>query len=168
MLKNKYKKWYHYALDITALLVVIALFVHLCIVYKGLPDLIPTRFKLNGEVASSSKKIVLFVIPFIGLLINVGIILYVQVHKNWNLPVKVTINNNDFIHKMLISMFGTLEIFFSSILYTIFMFTIQLKALPSWYIMVIIGGIVLILAIYFTIICLVGRKLNESNDNSEN
>lgn len=61
--------------------------------YEDLPDLIPSHFNINGEPDSMGKKFILFIHPFLALLVHLFISWINKYPHNFNYIHKITEQN---------------------------------------------------------------------------
>jgi len=82
-----------FALEATAILGIISLFLLAVVSYSSLPESIPTHFNIKGQADDWGSKASIFILPCIGFLLFTGITIISKFPHIFNYPVKVTDEN---------------------------------------------------------------------------
>lgn len=120
----------HVMLEILGIVVMIGMIVFVGIRYADLPELIPGHYNSLGEIDRWGSKSEIFIIPIVAILIYVGISTISFFPGAWNIPIKLTAQNQDQVFRCIRSMilFTKLEMLgiFSCIIY----YVSYMKPLP--------------------------------------
>jgi uncharacterized membrane protein len=85
-----------HALELGALILLVATFSYAAMYYGRLPDTIPVHFNASGDPDRYGQKTTLLVIPAIGLFIFVGLRYLSRFPEHFNYPVPITSENAAF------------------------------------------------------------------------
>jgi len=80
-------------LECVGLFLILAIWIIPVLLYKNLPDTIPTHFGINGEADDWGSKTTIFILPVLCLLLYIGLSILNKFPHIFNYPVKVTEEN---------------------------------------------------------------------------
>ena len=84
---------FDYALELAALLGILFTWIVPLIIFRQLPDTIPTHFGLDGKVDDWGSKITIFIVPVISFLLVIGMSILNKFPHIFNYPIKLTDEN---------------------------------------------------------------------------
>lgn len=81
------------AIEIAALLALIAVFVILAVYWPRLPERVPTKFGVNGEIKAWGSRSMMLLIPLLALALYGGLTFLGRYPHRFNYPVTITAEN---------------------------------------------------------------------------
>lgn len=121
--------------------------------YDVLPDEIPRHFNGLGEVNAYSSKKVIWILPFLGVLLYVGLFFVTRVPHIFNYPIIVTQENYKNLYKYATKQIRVLNteiaLFFLYITYTIIQIGLGIKTGMSLYFLPIVLLLIIATSVFF-------------------
>ncbi|MGN1406336.1 MAG: DUF1648 domain-containing protein [Erysipelotrichaceae bacterium] len=99
-----------YISTLVCIILILIYGIHLALIYKTLPNMVPDHFDFAGNVNSYGNKISLVMEPLISIMIIVVMDVVSNFPDLWNYPVKVTEDNKDFLFKVTLIMVSVLKV----------------------------------------------------------
>ncbi|MBB6460137.1 DUF1648 domain-containing protein [Flammeovirga kamogawensis] len=144
---------YDRIIEIIGLLSLIVLFALPVYYYSVLPDEIPRHFNGLGEVNAYSSKKVIWILPFLGTLLYVGLFFMNKVPHIFNYPIKVTQENYKNLYKYATKQIRVLNteviLIFLYITYTIIQIGLGIKIGMSLYFLPIVLVLIIATSVYY-------------------
>lgn len=102
-MKLKYTK-FQIVIELMALLLLLSIFIYLILAWGSLPDQIPGHYNGAGIVDRWGNKKEIWILPIMGLILYILITVISRFPAIWNVPVKITDENREYVYSNLKSM----------------------------------------------------------------
>jgi len=112
--------------------------IFLIIVWRKIPNVLPTHFEAAVEADSYGKKITLILMPILGYMILFAIIFFERFPNIWNFPVEVTDRNRNRLYMLSFQMMAVVKIMMVVLFIYIGFLTIYYP-MPIWPMYLIFG-----------------------------
>ena len=100
---------YQRVLNLLSFLLFLGLFLYPALIWSKIPDEIPTHYNFVGEADAFGNKSSILIPSFIGALLY-GLLIFVgHFPKIWNVPVKITAENKDWVYRNVKSLLSTIN-----------------------------------------------------------
>ena len=100
---------YQRFLNLLSFLLFLGLFLYPVLIWSKIPDEIPTHYNFAGEADAFGNKSSILIPSFIGALLY-GLLIFVgHFPKIWNVPVKITAENKDWVYRNVKSLLSTIN-----------------------------------------------------------
>ena len=138
--------------NISTLICIIMLsicFIYLALIYRSLPNMLPSHFDFMGNPSSYEDKISVFTLPLIGILVLVIFEAVSHFPSLWNYPVKVTEENRAFLYNITMMMLSIIKVLVTILLIYVSLCTIySFLPLALIYVVIVLMLIVTFGSIY--------------------
>jgi uncharacterized membrane protein len=101
--------WYEYILEAGALFFLILSIGYFIYFWFNAPEIVPIHFNFKGQADNYGSKTTLIILPIINIAVYVLLTVAMKYLQILNIPVKITIKNQDDIYKIAIKMTRTLK-----------------------------------------------------------
>lgn len=102
-MKLKYTK-FQIVIELMAILLLLSIFIYLILAWGSLPDQIPGHYNGAGIVDRWGSKNEIWILPIMGLILYILITVISRFPAIWNVPVKITDENREYVYSNLKSM----------------------------------------------------------------
>ena len=92
--------WYQRIAGILAPVLLLGTIVYILIVWRSLPERIPTNYNMAGEITGYGGRGTLLVMPIFGLVMDLFVALVSRFPKSWNTGKRVTVLNRARIYRL--------------------------------------------------------------------
>ena len=100
---------YQKVLNLLSFLLFLGLFLYPVLIWSKIPDEIPTHYNFAGEADAFGSKSSILIPSLIGALLY-GLLLFVGHFPDiWNVPVKITAENKDWVYRNIKSLLSTMD-----------------------------------------------------------
>ena len=137
---------------------VLAMWAYMLINYGSLPDEMIIGFDTDGQVSAYGNKAELFRLPAIGTVIVALLPIVMIKSEIWNLPVKTTKNNEEFIIGKMRDMMATVIALLGIGLFYIQFCMINSLNAVGLFLPMFLGVIVIVLLCFYLYICIAAKK----------
>lgn len=99
-----------YLSTLVCIILILIYGIHLALIYKTLPEMVPDHFDFAGNANSYGNRISLIMEPLISIMIIVVMDVVSCFPNLWNYPVKVTEDNKEFLYNVTLVMVSVIKI----------------------------------------------------------
>ena len=149
-MKNTYRTVYDRVADVLCITALIGTFLWLFICWDTFPEQIAMHYNAAGEIDRYAERGALLILPVIGCVIYGILALVGYIPNAWNIPIKVTEENEERVFRIMTHFVSTLKM--AILLFVTFMTVCSAQALnlPTWVGFLLLGLIALTIVYYIT------------------